>query len=91
MTNQLAISKAIDFIPKNRIFSATFIKKDGSTRHMVARLGVNRVKGTGTYSHTADTRRSNITVWDMAAGAYRAIPLDRTISMRIDGIDYQLV
>lgn len=91
MTQQLAISKAIEFIPRNRIFSATFIKKDGSTRKMIARRGVQRAKGTGSYSHTKDTRRNNITVWDMQTGEYRAIPLDRTISMRIDGIDYQLV
>lgn len=90
MTN-LAISKALDFIPKNRIFSAVFIKKDGSVRHMVARRGVQRASGTGTYSHTRDTRRNNITVWDMAEGAYRAIPLDRVIKLRINGTDYAIV
>jgi hypothetical protein len=88
---KLALSKAIDFIPRTRIFSATFTKQDGSTRVMVARRGVQRAKGTGTYSHTRDTRRNNLSVRDMQAGAYRAIPLDRTSKLRIDGIDYEIV
>ena len=90
----LAISKAIDFIrtTNGRFFSVSFIKKDGSTRNMTARLGVSKgIKGTGTYSHTGDSRRNNMTVWDAAKRNFRAVPLDRIIWIKIDGQEYAVV
>ena len=41
---QLSRYKALKAIHDTggRIFAATFIKKDGSTRHMVARIGVTK-------------------------------------------------
>ena len=91
----LAISKALPFLRsiKGRMFSATFTKKDGTIRRMTCRMSVSKgVKGTGNYSHTKDTRRNNVTVYEMAAGGrFRAIPLDRVISLRVDGTQYQIV
>jgi len=90
----LAIAKALPFLRNlnGQLFGAEFIKKDGTTRRMVARMNVQKAKGTGSYSHTADTTRNNITVYEMREGGrYRAIPLDRVIKLRAGGIEYQIV
>ena len=93
MKQTIAISKAIAKIRSfnGQFFTVTFTKKDGSTRRMTARMGVRKAKGTGSYSHTKDTKRNNITVWDTAKAAYRAIPLDRVSNLRHGGVDYQIV
>lgn len=90
----LAISKVIKFIhdTNGRFFSVSFIKKDGSARNMTARLGVRKgIKGTGTYSHTGDIHRNNMTVWDTAKRNFRTVPLDRIIWIKIDGQEYSVV
>ena len=90
----IAISKAITKIRSfnGQFFSVRFTKKDGTIRYMTCRMGVSKgVNGRGTYSHTADTTRNNITVWDTAKFAFRAIPLDRVISLRHAGLTYQIV
>jgi len=90
----LAISKAVPFIKSTngRFFSVQFTKKDGTTRKMTARTGVSKfVKGTGNYSHTRDTRRNTLTVWDAAKRDYRAVPLDRVQWIKIDGETYNIV
>lgn len=90
---QIAQSKALDLLRSfnGRIFVAEFVKKNGDLRKMVARLGVNKAKGTGNYSHTRDLTRDNVTVYEMAnRGQYRAIPLDRVISIRHAGQTYSI-
>ena len=90
---QLAREKAITVIQSlhGRIFAATFTKKDGSQRKMVCRTGVKSAyKGTGSYSHTRDLTRANITVFDMQERQYRAIPLNRLHSLTCDGHSYEV-
>jgi hypothetical protein len=86
----IAPEKALDLLRSfhGHIFAADFIKKDGTVRRMVARMGVRKAKGTGTYSHTACLTRANATVFDMALGEYRAIPLDRVLAIRHAGETY---
>ena len=75
-----------------QLFGATFTKKDGSLRKMVARMSVTKgVKGGG-YSHTRDITRHTITVYEMAAGGrFRAIPIDRLINLTFQGRSYAVV
>lgn len=91
--NVLANTKVLPILSSlnGRLFGAEFIKKDGSVRRMVARMGVSKdVAGTG-YSHTRDTRRHNITVYEMREGGrFRAIPLDRLLTLTIDGKVYEV-
>jgi len=91
----IARTKVFDLLRgqlKGVLFHAVFVKADGSTRHMIARTGVHKAKGTGSYSHTRDIRRNNITVYEMAGAdsGYKAIPLDRLISLKVYGRTYTI-
>ena len=74
-----------------KFFTVTFTKKDGTQRRMTARTRVKKgIKGTGSYSHTGDITRSNITVFDTAKLAFRAVPLDRTSTIKARGTLYHV-
>lgn len=90
---QIAQTKALDLIRSfgGTLFAATFVKKDGTVRNMVARMGVKKgVKGTGSYSHTKDLTRNNVTVFDFTKREFRAIPLDRVLVIRHAGQTYTI-
>lgn len=64
-----------------RIFSVTFVKKDGSIRKMTARLGVKKdLKGVGLKFDP--TERSLVVVFDMHKRAYRMINLQTIITFK---------
>lgn len=89
--NVIAKEKVITALKSThgRIFNAVFTKANGEIRHMTARLSVSKgVKGAG-YSHTRDLSRANITVFEMRnGGQFRAIPVNRLISIKFDGTEY---
>jgi len=67
-----------------RLFSVVFIKRDGSKRSMVARLGVKKnLKGSGTLYNTES--RNNLVVFSMHDGSYRTIPIDRLLRVKAFG------
>ena len=72
-----------------KIFTVTFIKKDGSLRKMTARIGVkkNLVGGTNTTAHIS----KYITVYDMVKYGYRNINTDTVQHLQIQGQDYFVV
>ena len=72
-----------------KIFSCEFVKKDGSLRKMVARLGVAKNLKGG--SNGASTKNSLITVYDMVASAYRMVNLETLIALRVGGVSYEVV
>lgn len=75
-----------------QLFGAEFIKVNGDNRRMVARLGVSKDIVGGGYSHSRDLTRHNITVFEMAnGGRYRAIPINRLISLTIGGQTHAVV
>ena len=83
-------TRALDIIRSSngRIFSALFIKADGTERRMIARLGVTKgVKGTGKPAglHTAVVR-----VFDMRKRAFRSIPVDRLLTLKVNGALFEL-
>jgi len=62
-----------------KIFSVTFVKKDGSIRKMTARLGVKKdIKGIGLKFNPEE--RGLIVVFDMHKKAYRMINLSTILS-----------
>jgi hypothetical protein len=67
-----------------KFFSLTFEKKDGTIRHMVARIGVRKgVKGTGTQ------RPENIfTIFDIQKGEFRCFAAERLISIKCGWWEY---
>ena len=92
---KLVREKAIQVIRgfRGKLFVANFTKKDGSKRKMVCRTGVSKgIKGTGTYSHTRDLSRSNITVYEFAnGGQYRVIPLDRLHTIKCGKYEFEVI
>lgn len=74
---QQSLDKIID-ASNGRIFQVCFIKKDGTERRMVARLGVTKYLKGG--NATLD-RNQYIIAFDMVKKAYRAINRDTIISI----------
>jgi hypothetical protein len=72
-----------------RIFSVEFIKKDGSPRKMVARIGVTKNQKGGI--NGASAKNNLVTVWDMAKGGYRMINLKTLLTLKASGELYEVV
>jgi hypothetical protein len=72
-----------------QIFSATFIKKDGSIRNMIARIGVRKNLKGGT--NGASAKNYLVTVYDMAKGGYRMINLKTLLTLKAGGELYEVV
>ena len=72
-----------------KIFSCEFIKKDGSLRKMVARLGVAKNLKGG--KNGASAKNSLVTVYDMVARAYRMINLETLTTLKVGGVYYEVV
>ena len=74
----------------NKIFAASFRKKDNTLRKMNARLGVR--KGTsGGQNKVEANDRSYLTVYDMNNDAFRTINLDTLEEIRICGTSYEVI
>lgn len=64
-----------------RFFSVSFVKKDGTTRRMTARLGVKKdIKGVGLKFNP--TERNLIVVFDIHKKAYRMINLSTILTFK---------
>lgn len=88
---QLSRYKALKVIhdTHGRIFSAEFVKKDGSQRKMIARIGVTKnLKGV---NNGASAKNNLVTVWDMAKGGYRMINLKTLLTLKASGEFYEVV
>ncbi|MFW2352598.1 SH3 beta-barrel fold-containing protein [Aliarcobacter butzleri] len=88
---QLSKYKADEVIKatKGKIFSCSFIKKDGTVRNMVARIGVHKNLAGG--KNGASERNSLVTVFDMLNGGYRMINLETLITLKVSGNSYQVL
>lgn len=85
---------------KGKVFGATFIKKDGSIRSGSFRTEFTWERKTDNPKFTRQYAREvhaiikvvdmNIAKKDGKENAIRGIPLDRLISLTIDGITYDL-
>jgi len=78
--------RAIAIAQEGKIFTVTFIKKDGSERVLTGRLGVTKhlVGGENTVAHKPEY----LTVFDMQKGDYRNVNLDTVTSLRANGKEY---
>jgi len=69
---------------EGRIFTATFVKKDGSLRTINCRLGVKKgLSGKGMSYNPVE--RGLLPVFDMQKKAYRMINMHTLKSVNIDG------
>lgn len=65
---------------QGKIFSAEFIKRDGSLRRMVARTGVRKDLKGGRATSLSNPR--NRVVWDLQKQSYRTIPGERLLRLK---------
>ena len=68
-----------------RFVSVTFIKKDGTERTMLCRLGVTKYLKGGTSKLDAE---QYLTVFDVKKEEYRAINRDTILSVKLAGATY---
>ena len=74
---------------KNQIFSVVFIKKDGTVREMVCRLGVKKHLKGGELGY--DARALNcLPVFDMQKQEYRMINFNTLLKIKISGVEYSV-
>lgn len=74
-------------IADGKFFGLEFTKRDGSTRHMQARLGVTRHLAGGTKAYD-DVAKGIVTVFSTDAGGYRSVRLDSIRAMTVRGTTY---
>ena len=76
-------SKYIQQRVKGKIFSVSFIKKDGTERNMVCRLGVQKYLTGG---KSVNDPSKYLTVFDMQKKAYRNIALETIYRLRCEDV-----
>jgi len=88
---QLSRFKALKVIhdTQGKIFAAKFIKKDGSTRKMVARIGVTKNQKGG--QNGVSAKNNLVIVYDMVKGGYRMINLKTLLTLKVSGEIYEVV
>ena len=72
-------SKYIQEKVQGKIFSVSFIKKDGTERNMVCRLGVQKYLSGG---KSVNDPSKYLTVFDMQKNAYRNVALETIYRLR---------
>ena len=77
----------LDLVADGKFFALEFEKRDGTVRHMQARLGVTRHLAGGTKAYS-DAAQGIVTVWSTDAGGYRSIRLDSIRAMTVRGTTY---
>jgi hypothetical protein len=65
----------------NKIFSAVFTKKDGSTRKMLCKLGVKKHLKGGKKSYDTESL-NHLTVYSLDSSGYRTINLNTLKSIK---------
>jgi len=78
------LAKVIEF-SEGRFFTVEFVKKDGSTRILNGRLGVEKYLKGG--DCTID-RSKFVIVYDVQVKGYRAVNRETILSVKIDGVKF---
>lgn len=85
----MTVQELIELTKNGNIFSVQFVKKDGTLREMVCRLGVKKHLKGGTLNYDAKSR-GLLPVFDMQKQAYRMINTKTLISAKINGVNYDI-
>jgi hypothetical protein len=83
-------AKNLIFKTKGEFFSAQFIKKDGTLRDMVCRLGVTKYLKGGSLAFDP-SERGLVVVFEMNVEGYRMINVNSLIQLKIAGQVYKIV
>ena len=88
---QVSLEKLQDIVINSdgKLFSASFIKKDGSTRNIVCRLGVKSyIKGSGKPSYALKKDNPYQLVFDFQKSAYRVINMETLFKIKFQNKTY---
>lgn len=86
-TKRLSMQDVIDMIDDGKVFSANFIKKDGTIRTINCRTGVVKHLKGGTLAFDPISRNL-LTVFDMSKNGYRFINFSKLNWIKIGGKKY---
>ena len=98
MTN-IRVSQAFDLLSalkqgnSGRVFSVTFIKKDGTEREMQCRFGVKSYLKGGEWANGCAGKPSDhglAVVFDMQKQAYRSFKFASLLKMKLNGQEYHI-
>ena len=73
-----------------QMFGVNFTKKDGSDRKMLAKLGVHKYLKGG-QNKVVKCENNYVTVFDMKAVGYRTVNLATVKSLRVRGVEYEVI
>jgi hypothetical protein len=83
MSSSKALASLLDQ-SNGKMLTVSFVKKDGSTRVLNGRLGVNKyIKG----SSLKKNSDAYITVYDVQNKGYRSVSRDTIVAVRCNGIE----
>lgn len=87
-------SNILNKVGKNgKIFSVDFIKKDGTPRHLVGRLGVKKhlKGGKNTAAHIKDSQGNQRyqTIYEVSTGCYKNVNLETVSCIKGAGKEYK--
>lgn len=82
-------SEIEEVIPKNKIFTVTFVKQDGTIRRLTGRKGVKKYLTDAGLRYEPESRRM-FTMFEMKSLGYRLIKLDNIQRMKINGVEYEI-
>lgn len=88
----IARTKLNDFLnqTKGKIFTATFMKKDGTWRDLNCRKGVHQFLKGGV-NHAIKPSNGLVVVYDMQKYAYRSLNLDTVVQVKYQKEQYKIV
>jgi len=69
-------------------FEVNFIKKDGTSRKMIAKTGVTEFLKGGTY--TGAKYANLVPVYDVDAEGYRSVNTDTVTELTVNGVKYKV-
>lgn len=85
--------KAAELISETngKLFTATFVKADGTERTMTCRLGVKKgVKATPKRKAPDTSKLGMVNVFDMRENAYKKINLQTVKALKTKGVQYKV-
>jgi hypothetical protein len=88
MSTRLQTIRNLIASSQGRFFTATFVKKNGETRVMNARIGVKSHSAGGTPSTAA--HEQYMTVFDAQIKAYRTLNLETISKLKINGVTFEV-
>jgi hypothetical protein len=88
MSTRLQTIRNLIASSQGRFFTATFVKKNGETRVMNARIGVKSHSAGGTPSTAA--HEQYMTVFDAKINAYRTLNLETISKLKINGVTFEV-